>query len=97
MAAQFVTPFRKSRGAKNDRNDAEAITTAARQGNMRTLLNQDTRCNVQRARAVSCDKATPRTVADPVTACTPGSRTRWCSGQRASSAKRIDFTVGAIR
>lgn len=35
MAAQFVTPFRKSRAAKNDRNDAEAIATAARQGNMR--------------------------------------------------------------
>lgn len=35
MAAQFVKPFRKSRTAKNDRNDAEAIATAARQGNMR--------------------------------------------------------------
>ena len=35
MAAQFVTPFRKSAAAKNDRNDAEAIATAARQGNMR--------------------------------------------------------------
>jgi transposase len=35
MAAQFVTPFRKSRSTKNDRNDAEAIATAARQGNMR--------------------------------------------------------------
>ena len=35
MAAQFVTPFRESRTAKNDRNDAEAIATAARQGNMR--------------------------------------------------------------
>ena len=35
IAAQFVTPFRKSRTAKNDRNDAEAIATAARQGNMR--------------------------------------------------------------
>jgi transposase len=34
MAAQFVTPFRKSRATKNDRNDAEAIATAARQGNM---------------------------------------------------------------
>ncbi|MGA9912347.1 MAG: IS110 family transposase [Paraburkholderia sp.] len=34
MAAQFVTPFRKSRTTKNDRNDAEAIATAARQGNM---------------------------------------------------------------
>jgi len=27
MAAQFVAPFRKSRTAKNDRNDAEAIAT----------------------------------------------------------------------
>ena len=35
IAAQFVAPFRKSRTAKNDRNDAEAIATAARQGNMR--------------------------------------------------------------
>ena len=35
MAAQFVTPFRKSRTTKNDRNDAEAIAPAARQGNMR--------------------------------------------------------------
>lgn len=35
IAAQFVTPFRKNRAAKNDRNDAEAIATAARQGNMR--------------------------------------------------------------
>lgn len=35
IAAQFVTPFRKSRTIKNDRNDAEAIATAARQGNMR--------------------------------------------------------------
>jgi transposase len=28
MAAQFVTPFRKNRTLKNDRNDAEAIATA---------------------------------------------------------------------
>ena len=35
MAAQFVSPFRKSRAIKHDRNDAEAIATAARQGNMR--------------------------------------------------------------
>ena len=35
IAAQFVGPFRKSRTMKNDRNDAEAIATAARQGNMR--------------------------------------------------------------
>ena len=41
MAAQFVTPFRKSRTAKNDRNDAEAIATAARQGNMRFVPVKD--------------------------------------------------------
>lgn len=35
MADQFVKPFRKSPGNKNHRNDAEAIATAARQGNMR--------------------------------------------------------------
>src|SRR3546814_11064792 len=35
--AQFVAPFRKSRTTKNDRNDAEAIATAARQGNMRSV------------------------------------------------------------
>jgi transposase len=41
MAAQFVTPFRKSRTSKNDRNDAEAIATAARQGNMRFVSVKD--------------------------------------------------------
>jgi transposase len=41
MAAQFVTPFRKSRTVKNDRNDAEAIATAARQGNMRFVPVKD--------------------------------------------------------
>lgn len=41
MAAQFVTPFRKNRTAKNDRNDAEAIATAARQGNMRFVPVKD--------------------------------------------------------
>jgi len=41
MAAQFVTPFRKSRTLKNDRNDAEAIATAARQGNMRFVPVKD--------------------------------------------------------
>ena len=35
MAPEFVKPFRKSRGAKNDRNDAEAILSAVRQPNMR--------------------------------------------------------------
>jgi transposase len=41
MAAQFVSPFRKSRTSKNDRNDAEAIATAARQGNMRFVPVKD--------------------------------------------------------
>ena len=35
IAAQFVKPFRKSGRTKNDRADAEAVATAARQGNMR--------------------------------------------------------------
>ena len=35
MAAEFVAPFRKSRGAKNDHNDAEAILIAVRQPDMR--------------------------------------------------------------
>ncbi len=35
MAAEFVAPFRKSQGAKNDRNDAQAIQIAVRQPDMR--------------------------------------------------------------
>jgi transposase len=35
MAAEFVRPFRKSLGAKNDANDAEAVCTAVVQPNMR--------------------------------------------------------------
>ena len=54
MAAPFVTPFRKSRTAKNDRNDAEAIATAARQGNMRFVavksLEQQARLACHRVR-----------------------------------------------
>jgi transposase len=54
MAAQFVTPFRKSRTAKNDRNDAEAVATAARQGNMRFVpvksVDQQARLAWHRAR-----------------------------------------------
>lgn len=34
MAAQLVKPYCKSQRGKNDRKDAEAIATAARQGNM---------------------------------------------------------------
>jgi transposase len=54
MAAQFVKPFRKSRSIKNDRNDAEAIATAARQGNMRFVpiktLDQQARLSWHRVR-----------------------------------------------
>jgi len=54
LAAQFVTPFRKSRAAKNDRNDAEAIATAARQGNMRFVpmksIEQQARLSWHRVR-----------------------------------------------
>lgn len=41
IAAQFVTPFRKSRTSKNDHHDAEAIATAGRQGNMRFVTIKD--------------------------------------------------------
>ena len=54
MAAQFVAPFRKSRATKNDRNDAEAIATAARQGNMRFVpvktVDQQVRLSWHRVR-----------------------------------------------
>lgn len=54
IAAQFVTPFRKSRTCKNDRNDAEAIATAARQGNMRFVpvktADQQARLTIHRVR-----------------------------------------------
>jgi len=54
IAAQFVTPFRKSRCSKNDRNDAEAIATAARQGNMRFVsiktIEQQARLSWHRVR-----------------------------------------------
>lgn len=41
LAAQFVRPFRKNPLAKNDPADAEAIATAARQGNMRFVPVKD--------------------------------------------------------
>ncbi|WP_049623058.1 IS110 family transposase [Frateuria defendens] len=54
IAAQFVTPFRKRRSTKNDRNDAEAIATAARQGNMRFVpvktVDQQARLSWHRVR-----------------------------------------------
>ena len=54
IAAQFVTPFRKSSRTKNDRADAEAIATAARQGNMRFVpvksIDQQARLSWHRVR-----------------------------------------------
>ena len=54
MAAQFVTPFRKGRMTKNDRADAEAVATAARQGNMRLVpvktIHQQARLSWHRVR-----------------------------------------------
>lgn len=54
MAAQFVRPFRKNPLAKNDPNDAEAIATAARQGNMRFVpvktVDQQARLSWHRVR-----------------------------------------------
>jgi len=54
MAAEFVRPFRKSRAAKNDRNDAEAVLTAVRQPNMRFVavksIDQQARLSWHRMR-----------------------------------------------
>jgi len=54
IAAQFVTPYRKGRKTKNDRADAEAIATAARQGNMRFVpvksVDQQVRLSWHRVR-----------------------------------------------
>jgi transposase len=54
MAAKLVKPYRKSQKTKNDRNDAEAIATAARQGNMRfvalKLIDQQARLSWHRVR-----------------------------------------------
>ena len=54
MAAQFVKPFRKSVRSKNDRNDAEAVATAARHGNMRFVpvksMDQQARLSWHRVR-----------------------------------------------
>ena len=54
MAAQFVKPYRKNCRVKNDRADAEAIATAARQGNMRFVpvksIDQQVRLSWHRVR-----------------------------------------------
>lgn len=54
MAAQLVKPYRKSQRSKNDRNDAEAIATAAHQGNMRFVpvksVDQQARLSWHRVR-----------------------------------------------
>ena len=55
MAAELVAPFRMSRGAKNDRNDAQAILCAVLQPNMRFVtaksIDQQAMLAWHRARA----------------------------------------------
>ena len=55
MAAELVVPFRMSRGAKNDRNDAEAIRVAVQQPTMRFVspksIEQQAMLSWHRARA----------------------------------------------
>ena len=55
MAAELVEPYRLSRGAKNDRNDAQAILSAVRQPNMRFVtvksIDQQAMLAWHRARA----------------------------------------------
>lgn len=54
MAAQIVKAYRKNKAVKNDRQDAEAIATAARQGNMRFIsvktVDQQARLSWHRVR-----------------------------------------------
>jgi transposase len=54
IAAQFVKPYRKNCRIKNDHADAEAIATAARQGNMRFVsvksVDQQVRLSWHRVR-----------------------------------------------
>lgn len=54
MAAQFAKAYRKNSAIKNDRQDAEAIATAARQGNMRFIsvktVDQQARLSWHRVR-----------------------------------------------
>jgi transposase len=62
MAAEFVKPFRKSRAAKNDRNDAEAVLTAVRQPNMRFVavksVEQQAQLSWHRMRQGWCEERT---------------------------------------
>lgn len=55
MAAELVEPFRLSRGAKNDHNDAEAVMVAVRQPTMRFVspkpIEQQAMLSWHRARA----------------------------------------------
>ena len=54
MAAQLVKPYRQSQHGKNDRNDAGAIATAVRQGNMHFVpirnIDQQARLSWHRVR-----------------------------------------------
>jgi transposase len=60
IAAELVAPFRMSRGAKNDRNDAQAILCAVRQPNMRFVtvksIDQQAMLACHRARSGYLDE-----------------------------------------
>jgi len=55
MAVHLVTSYRKSRRSKNDRNDAEAMATAARQGTH--LCPSCQASSSESAHQVTCDQA----------------------------------------
>jgi len=80
MAAQFITPLRKSRTSKNDRNDAEAIATAARQGNMRFVPVKAVDQQAMLAHDLDCDPhaCVKRPMAKPRSANTPRRQPPWC-------------------
>ena len=67
MAAEFVKPFRKSQGAKNDRNDAQAILTAVRQARHAICQRRPKQARYQsdkpRSRPNSQETDCPRTTA----------------------------------
>ena len=52
MAPDFVNPFRKSQGAKNDRNDAQAILIAALQPDMRFVSVK----NIEQQSILACHR-----------------------------------------
>ena len=84
MAAELVAPFRMSRGAKNDRNDAQAILCAVRQPNMRfvTVKSIDQQAMLAWHRARQADLASARRCSAAPAGC-------WQSSAYGSDARRL--------